>query len=297
MAVRAVRGAVQVGGNERGEILAGTAELVTEVMSRNELQHRRRDQRDLYRDARPDRGVPGPGRPQARLPGGAAAVRVRDRRARRDAACGPADDAHRDDQAAVGACSTSTCAAPRRCGWTSRNDGSPPSSVGRHRDRSDRHVGGAGAARARRARSGWPTATPRPSGWPRTSARARRCPADGVPGGPADVAVLAVPPAAVAAELRAAQAPRPGPLLHRRGQREGTAAGRRPRAWLRPGQLRARPSAVRPRAVRPRRGQGRPVRGPALGALPAAGQRRRPLSLVTGLAQACGAQPVAPDSG
>jgi chorismate mutase len=37
VAVRAVRGAVQVGGNDRAEILAGTAELVTEVMSRNEL--------------------------------------------------------------------------------------------------------------------------------------------------------------------------------------------------------------------------------------------------------------------
>ena len=37
MAVRALRGAVQVGGNDRTEILVGTAELVTEVMSRNEL--------------------------------------------------------------------------------------------------------------------------------------------------------------------------------------------------------------------------------------------------------------------
>lgn len=37
MAVRAVRGAVQVKGNDRAEILAGTAELVTEVMNRNEL--------------------------------------------------------------------------------------------------------------------------------------------------------------------------------------------------------------------------------------------------------------------
>jgi len=37
VAVRAVRGAVQVGGNDRAEILAGTAELVTEVMNRNEL--------------------------------------------------------------------------------------------------------------------------------------------------------------------------------------------------------------------------------------------------------------------
>jgi chorismate mutase len=37
LAVRAVRGAVQVGGNDRAEILAGTAELVTEVMTRNDL--------------------------------------------------------------------------------------------------------------------------------------------------------------------------------------------------------------------------------------------------------------------
>ena len=37
MAVRAVRGAIQVEANEQATILAGTAELVTEVMSRNKL--------------------------------------------------------------------------------------------------------------------------------------------------------------------------------------------------------------------------------------------------------------------
>jgi chorismate mutase len=37
VAVRAIRGAVQVNANERDAILAGTAELVTEVMSRNQL--------------------------------------------------------------------------------------------------------------------------------------------------------------------------------------------------------------------------------------------------------------------
>jgi chorismate mutase len=37
VAVRAVRGAVQVGANDRAEILAATAELVTEVMTRNDL--------------------------------------------------------------------------------------------------------------------------------------------------------------------------------------------------------------------------------------------------------------------
>lgn len=37
MAVRAVRGAIQVDADEREAILEGTAELVAEVMSRNEL--------------------------------------------------------------------------------------------------------------------------------------------------------------------------------------------------------------------------------------------------------------------
>ena len=37
MAVRAVRGAVQISSNDRDEVLAGTTELVTEVMSRNGL--------------------------------------------------------------------------------------------------------------------------------------------------------------------------------------------------------------------------------------------------------------------
>jgi chorismate mutase len=37
MAVRAVRGAIQVDANERDDILKGTAELVTEVLRRNEI--------------------------------------------------------------------------------------------------------------------------------------------------------------------------------------------------------------------------------------------------------------------
>jgi chorismate mutase len=37
MAVRAVRGAIQVDGNDRDEILQGTAELVAEVLRRNEI--------------------------------------------------------------------------------------------------------------------------------------------------------------------------------------------------------------------------------------------------------------------
>lgn len=37
MAVRAIRGAVQIAANERAAVLEGTTELVTEVMSRNGL--------------------------------------------------------------------------------------------------------------------------------------------------------------------------------------------------------------------------------------------------------------------
>jgi chorismate mutase len=37
MAVRAVRGAIQVDGDDRDEILAGTSELVTEVLERNAI--------------------------------------------------------------------------------------------------------------------------------------------------------------------------------------------------------------------------------------------------------------------
>jgi chorismate mutase len=37
MAIRAVRGAIQVEANDRDEILTGTTELVTEVLHRNEI--------------------------------------------------------------------------------------------------------------------------------------------------------------------------------------------------------------------------------------------------------------------
>jgi chorismate mutase len=38
MAVRAVRGAIQIDANERDDILKGTAELVTEVLQRNNIE-------------------------------------------------------------------------------------------------------------------------------------------------------------------------------------------------------------------------------------------------------------------
>ncbi len=38
MAVRAVRGAIQVDANERNDILQGTSELVTEVLARNGIE-------------------------------------------------------------------------------------------------------------------------------------------------------------------------------------------------------------------------------------------------------------------
>ena len=87
----------------------------------------------------------------------------------------------------------------------------------------------------------------------------------------ADVAVIAVPPAAVAATLAAAQAARgPGRLLHRRGQREAAAGVAGPGARLRHDQLRARPPAGRPGEARPRGRPRRPVPRPDLGAVPGA---------------------------
>ena len=51
MAVRAIRGAIQVDGERAGTtILTGTSELVTEVMTRNALTTDERDQRHVHRD-------------------------------------------------------------------------------------------------------------------------------------------------------------------------------------------------------------------------------------------------------
>ena len=100
MAVRAIRGAVQVDANEREAILEGTTELVAEVMARNTL-----DPDDVIGGV--FTGPPGPTaevrpwRPEDRLPGRAPAVRHGDRGTTpcpRSAAA----DAHRDRQAALG---------------------------------------------------------------------------------------------------------------------------------------------------------------------------------------------------
>ncbi len=99
-------------------------------------------------------------------------------------------------------------------------------------------------------------------------------PADGVPGGPADIVVLAVPPAAVASELRSAQARGLARTYTDVASVKELPAGGCPRAWLRPGQLPARPPAVWPRAVGPGGGQSGPVRRPAVGLVPAARDRR-----------------------
>lgn len=50
-------------------------------------------------------------------------------------------------------------------------------------------------------------------------------PAGSVPGGPADVAVLAVPPGRGRAGAAVRAAPQARALLYRRGQRQGTSAG------------------------------------------------------------------------
>ena len=121
----------------------------------------------------------------------------------------------------------------------------------------------------------------------------------GPAGDPADLAVLAVPPAAVAPAPWPAPRPRPGPLVHRRGQREGLPAGRRPgrsaAIWPRfvpghplSGRERSGPAAARadlflgrpwvicPAAENPEAGRGRGGRaGPGLRRRAGPGQRGR----------------------
>ena len=130
MAVRAIRGAVQVDANDRAAILEGTTELVTEVMARNEL--RTDDVISVVFTATADldaefpalaarkigfQDVPLLCATEIAVPG-------------RDAAGGPAADARGDRACRGPRCSTCTCAAPPRCGWTSRSD---RASAGRRR--------------------------------------------------------------------------------------------------------------------------------------------------------------------
>ena len=119
-------------------------------------------------------------------------------------------------------------------------------------------------------------------------------PADGVPGGPADVAVLAVPPVGGRTRAPRGSGPRPGPRLYRRRQRQGATAGRSHASWAvtSPAMcLATRCLAASDRVRRPRRADlfvGRPW---VLCPQPANDEKT--IFLVTGLAQACGALPLA----
>ena len=103
----------------------------------------------------------------------------------------------------------------------------------------------------------------------------------------ADLAVLAVPPAAVAPSLAAAQARRLARWYTDVASVKALPLRAGQRARLRPGQLRARPPAVRPGAVGPGRRPGRSVPRPPMGDLPRAVDpargdrgRRRPGALL-----------------
>ena len=115
MAVRAVRGAIQVDADERDEILQGTTELVTEVLAAQRDRPGRPDQHRVHRDPRPDRGVPGLRRPAARPDRRPAAVHDRDRGAGGDAPRAAADGARRDRPGRAPRSATSTCAGRPRC--------------------------------------------------------------------------------------------------------------------------------------------------------------------------------------
>src|SRR5215469_556108 len=188
-------------------------------------QNRGRHQRCLHRDARSDGGVPGAGGAQARFPGSATPVRDRDRRAGRDAARRSPDDAHRDDEAAL----RPPARLPARCrgvatghrAVTERGSASSRATP----DADDLAAAGPGlvpgsvvvigtgligtsislALREREVSVWLADADAEAVLLAVKLGAGQPLPAGGVPGGPADVAVLAVPPALVAAELRSAQ--------------------------------------------------------------------------------------------
>lgn len=120
MAVRAIRGAVQVDANERDLILEATAELIEEVMRRNQLttddfisvlftatQDLNAEFPALAARKLGFTDVPSsaPPRSQCRTP-----CPVWCGSWRTSKPTGPARN-----------CTTSTCAAPKSCGWTSRS--------------------------------------------------------------------------------------------------------------------------------------------------------------------------------
>ena len=209
MAVRAIRGAIQLDANERAAVLEGTSELVTEVMSRNRLTPaevisvvftathdldaefpalaaRKLGFQDVPLLCATEMNVPGS------MP---LVVRLM---------------MHVETEQPGARCSTSTCAARSRSGWTSRNDAGRaaawlPASPGGDRDRPDRHLGGAGR-RGMGAAVWLADSDPAAARFAAGLGAGAELPPAGPPGGPAEIAVLAMPPGAVAPALAAAQA-------------------------------------------------------------------------------------------
>ena len=90
--------------------------------------------------------------------------------------------------------------------------------------------------------------------------------------------------------------PPPGPLVHRRRQREGTPAAPGQRAGLRPGLLRARPPAVRAGEVGSRRRPGRPVPRPPMGDMPGPQTAPEAIAAVADLVRCCRGELVQADA-
>ena len=118
MAVRAVRGAIQLDVDEREHLLESVQELVRGGAAAERLRRRRPDQRAVHRDPRPAQRVPGAGRARARPGRRAADVHPGAGHRRRHAARRPADGPRRDRPARAPTSSTSTCAARWRCAAT-----------------------------------------------------------------------------------------------------------------------------------------------------------------------------------
>ena len=200
------------------------SELLTAILERNGLVAGRPHQRLVHGHPRSAQRLPGGRRPQARHRRRAADLRAGAGHRGRHAAGRPVL-AHVETDLPSPRSPTSTSAPRPPSARTSPSENRP-----RHRHRPDRHLR---RARPRRPRRRRPPRRPRPGRRP--VRRPRSAPArTRSRTGPVDLAIVAVPPAHVAATLADAQRRGRRPRLHRRGQRQGRAAPGAGGARLRP---------------------------------------------------------------
>ena len=250
MAVRAIRGAVQVDANESAAILEGTSELVTEVMARNQLTPA--DVISVVFSATTDLNAEFPALAARKL--GFQDVPLlccsRDRGPERDAAGRPADDARGDRGAAIG---DAACLPARRGRAAAGHRAVTGSAAGAAPAAAKVVVIGTGmigtsvalALRDRGAEVWLADADPAAARLAADIGAGAEMPDGGPPRRPGRPRRARHAARGGRAGSGGGAGARSRPLVHRRRKRQGAAAGPRPRAWLRSDVVRRRPSAVR----------------------------------------------------